>query len=171
MPSHTLCALTRLSPCIARFVFGRRRLDVCTVLDGGQHTTLEHTFRARQLDACAEDVMPPGTQDPLATLTTPYKSKPVGFEPTRGDPIGPAGQRLSRSAKVSSARRSKSAAFESRQSCDCQSLLLLPPSPRHLARSHRLMRTVCISRESNPGQMATMYSTTRPLMPLENLWT
>ena len=63
-----------------------------------QHTTLEHTFRARQLDACAEDVMPPGTQDPLATLTTPYKSKPVGFEPTRGDPIGPAGQRLSRSA-------------------------------------------------------------------------
>ena len=35
MPSHTLCALTRLSPCIARFVFGRRRLDVCTVLDGG----------------------------------------------------------------------------------------------------------------------------------------
>ena len=51
-----------------------------------QHTTPEHTFRARQLDACAEDVMPPGTQDPLATLTTPYKSKPVGFEPTRGDP-------------------------------------------------------------------------------------
>ena len=35
MPSYTLCALTRLSPCIARFVFGRRRLDVCTVLDGG----------------------------------------------------------------------------------------------------------------------------------------
>ena len=51
-----------------------------------QHTTPEHTFRARQLDACAEDVMPPGTQDPLATLTTPYKSTPVGFEPTRGDP-------------------------------------------------------------------------------------
>ena len=56
-----------------------------------QHTTLEHTFRARQLDACAEDVMPPGTQDPLATLTTPYKSTPVGFELTRGDPIGLAG--------------------------------------------------------------------------------
>ena len=92
MPSHTPCALTRLSPCIARFVFGRRRLDVCTVLDGGnKHTTPEHTFRARQLDACAEDVMPPGTQDPLATLTTPYKSTPVGFEPTRGDPISLAG--------------------------------------------------------------------------------
>ena len=69
-----------------------------------QHTTPEHTFRARQLDACAEDVMPPGTQDPLATLTTPYKSTPVGFEPTRGDPIGLAGQRLSRSANVSSAK-------------------------------------------------------------------
>ena len=28
-------------------------------------------------------------------------STPVGFEPTRGDPIGLAGRRLSRSAKVS----------------------------------------------------------------------
>ena len=37
------------------------------------------------------------------------KSTPVGFEPTRGDPIGLAGRRLSRSAKVSSAR---SAALE-----------------------------------------------------------
>ena len=149
MPSHTLCALTRLSPCIARFVFGRRRLDVCTVLDGGQHTTLEHTFRARQLDACAEDVMPPGTQDPLATLTTPYKSTPVGFEPTRGDPIG----FVSRSAKRVFCKICQSAAFQSRQSCDCQSLLLVPPSPRHLTRSHRLMRTMCISRESNPGHI------------------
>ena len=89
-----------------------------------QHTTLEHTFRARQLDACAEDVMPPGTQDPLATLTTPYKSarhatwnsRSVGYphhslqvdtcgiRTTRGDPIGLAGRRLSRSAKVSSAK-------------------------------------------------------------------
>ena len=31
------------------------------------------------------------------------ESTPVGFEPTRGDPIGLAGRRLSRSAKVSSA--------------------------------------------------------------------
>ena len=74
--------------------------------------------------------MPPGTQDPLATLTTPYKSTPVGFEPMRGDLIGLAGQRLSRSAKVSSA-----AAFQSKQSYDCQSLLLVPPSPRHLTRA------------------------------------
>ena len=29
------------------------------------------------------------------------KSTPVGFEPTRGDPIGLAGRRLNRSAKVS----------------------------------------------------------------------
>ena len=29
------------------------------------------------------------------------KSTPVGFEPTRGDPIGLAGRRLGRSAKVS----------------------------------------------------------------------
>ena len=36
---------------------------------------------------------------PLCTRTTP-----LGFEPTRGDPIGLAGRRLSRSAKVSSAK-------------------------------------------------------------------
>ena len=29
------------------------------------------------------------------------KTTPVGFEPARGDPIGLAGQRLNRSAKVS----------------------------------------------------------------------
>ena len=112
-----------------------------------QHTTLEHTFRARQLDACAEDVMPPGTQDPLATLTTPYKSTPVGFEPTRGDPDALAAR------PKCLLQICKSAAFQSRQSCDCQSLLLVPPLPRHLTRSHRLMRTVCISRELNPGHI------------------
>ena len=32
------------------------------------------------------------------------KTTPVGFEPTRGDPIGLAGRRLNRSAKVSCAR-------------------------------------------------------------------
>ena len=128
MPSHTLCAPYKAFTLHRAFRFWAQTPRRLHSIGRRQHTTLEHTFRARQLDACAEDVMPPGTQDPLATLTTPYKSKPVGFEPTRGDPIGPAGQCLSRSAnKVSSARRSKSAAFESRQSCDCQSLLLLPP--------------------------------------------
>ena len=33
------------------------------------------------------------------------QTTPVGFEPTRGDPIGLAGQRLNRSANVSSGRR------------------------------------------------------------------
>ena len=32
------------------------------------------------------------------------KATPVGFEPTRGNPIGLAGRRLSRSAKVSSGK-------------------------------------------------------------------
>ena len=32
---------------------------------------------------------------------TQEKSTPVGYEPTRGDPIGLAGRRLSHSAKVS----------------------------------------------------------------------
>ena len=35
------------------------------------------------------------------TRQTRQKTTPVGFEPTRGDPIGLAGQRLNRSAKVS----------------------------------------------------------------------
>ena len=39
----------------------------------------------------------------LSCTGIPVKSTPVGFEPTRGDPIGLAGRRLSRSAKVSSA--------------------------------------------------------------------
>ena len=37
---------------------------------------------------------------------------PVGFEPTRGDPIGLAGRRLSRSAKVSLSRSQSHCAFE-----------------------------------------------------------
>ena len=35
------------------------------------------------------------------TFRHPSQTTPVGFEPTRGDPIGLAGRRLSRSAKVS----------------------------------------------------------------------
>ena len=42
-----------------------------------------------------------------ATLTSHFKSTPVGFEPTRGDPIGLAGRRLSCSAKVSSAQSAR----------------------------------------------------------------
>lgn len=39
----------------------------------------------------------------LTLLSQILKTTPVGFEPTRGDPIGLAGRRLNRSAKVSSA--------------------------------------------------------------------
>ena len=142
-----------------------------------QHTTLEHTFRARQFDgqdsltralktSCHLELKIRRLPSPLLTSRNLWDSNPRGETPSAQQ-----ANALAARLKVSYARRSKSAAFESRQSCDCQSLLLLPPSPRHLARSHRLMRTMCISRESNPGQMATMYSTTRPLMPLENLWT
>ena len=105
-----------------------------------QHTTLEHTFRARQLDACAEDVMPPGTQDPLATLTTPYKSTPVGFKPTRGDPDALAARPkcLLQNLQVSCCIPVQ-AVMSLSVSASCA------PSPRHLTRSHRLMRTVCAS--------------------------
>ena len=43
----------------------------------------------------------------LGTKTRMNKSTPVGFEPTRGDPIGLAGRRLSHSAKVSLKRRAR----------------------------------------------------------------
>ena len=36
-----------------------------------------------------------------------HKTTPVGFEPTRGDPIGLAGRRLNRSAKVSLVLRAR----------------------------------------------------------------
>ena len=38
---------------------------------------------------------------PLERTRSRTKATPVGFEPTRGDPIGLAGRRLNRSAKVS----------------------------------------------------------------------
>ena len=164
MPSHTLCALTRLSPCIARFVFGRRRLDVCTVLDGGNTQPLstlsgQDSLTRALKTSCHLELKIRWLPSPLLTSRNLWDSNPRGKTPC-----------LSRSANVSSAK-SASQLHSSPGSHVTVSLCFLCPSPRHLARSHRLMRTVCISRESNPGQMATMYSTTRPLMPLENLWT
>ena len=41
-----------------------------------------------------------------------HVSTPVGFEPTRGDPVGLAGRRLSRSAKVSLSSSQSHCAFE-----------------------------------------------------------
>ena len=46
-------------------------------------------------------------------------STPVGFEPTRGDPIGLAGRRLSHSAKVS-----LQVSFDCRRFTDCNSVSL-----------------------------------------------
>ena len=105
MPSHTLCALTRLSPCIARFVFGRRRLDVCTVLDGGNTQPLSTLSRQDSLTralktSCHLELKIRWRPSPLLTSRHLWE----GFEPTRGDPIGLAGRRLNRSAKVSSAK-------------------------------------------------------------------
>ena len=54
----------------------------------------------RTFAAQAKSARPSG-QRGVAALT--QKTTPVGFEPTRGDPIGLAGRRLNRSAKVSSA--------------------------------------------------------------------
>ena len=77
------------------------------------HTSLPSTFKGHQGSPGASSELaraPGGTQDPLRTrevnLTLTKKrrmnkSTPVGFEPTRGDPIGLAGRRLSHSAKVS----------------------------------------------------------------------
>ena len=60
-----------------------------------QHTMIrcERMHSSRVLCWCN------ATADVHCTLWN--KTTPVGFEPTRGDPIGLAGRRLSRSAKVS----------------------------------------------------------------------
>ena len=46
------------------------------------------------------------------------QTTPVGFEPTRGDPIGLAGRRLNRSAKVSCAHAPTTLAKRKRQQVD-----------------------------------------------------
>ena len=58
---------------------------MCVQLGQGFHQQAKHF----------NSTMPPQHQN----------TTPVGFEPTRGDPIGLAGRRLNRSAKVSCARR------------------------------------------------------------------
>ena len=99
MPSHTLCALTRLSPCIARFVFGRRRLDVCTVLDGGNTQPLstlsgqDSLTRALKTSSCHLELKIRWLPSPLLTSRHLWDSNPRGKTPC-----------LSRSANVSSAK-------------------------------------------------------------------
>ena len=78
---------------------------------------------------------PQTAQGPLAWSL--IRSTPVGFEPTRGDPIGLAGRRLNRSAKVSLAVQISSAYCEwrqlSTQLADLQrEQLALPPNANRL---------------------------------------
>ena len=98
MPSHTLCALTRLSPCIARFVFGRRRLDVCTVLDGGNTQPLstlsgQDSLTRALKTSCHLELKIRWLPSPLLTSRHLWDSNPRGKTPC-----------LSRSANVSSAK-------------------------------------------------------------------
>ena len=61
-------------------------------------------------------------------------------------------RRLSRSAKVSSAKSASQLRSSPGSHVTVSLCFLCPPHlPRHLTRSHRLMRTMCISRESNLG--------------------
>ena len=149
MPSHTLCALTRLSPCIAHFVFGRRRLDVCTVLDGGNTQPLstlsgQDSLTRALKTSCHLELKIRWLPSPLLT-----SRDTCGIRTHAGRPH----RRLSRSAKVSSAKSASQLHFSPGSHVTIRSLLLVPPSPRHLTRSHRLMRTMCISRGSNPGHI------------------
>ena len=143
MPSHTLCALTRLSPCIARFVFGRRRLDVCTVLDGGNTQPLstlsgQDSLTRALKTSCHLELKIRWLPSPLLTSRHLWDSNPRGKTPC-----------LSRSANVSSAK-SASQLHSSPGSHVTVSLCFLCPLT---SLSHRLVRTMCISRESNPGHI------------------
>ena len=71
------------------------------------------------------------------------KSTPVGFEPTRGDPIGLAGRRLNRSAKVSYAH------------ADSQRTLRSEPQARDHAALHGLVRRTS---EAKPATYRTPQS-------------
>ena len=169
MPSHTLCALTRLSPCIAGVLIAGPDASTSAQYWTRQRTSLEHTFQARPAlqTSCHLELN-------IRRLgTNPHHSLQVdtcGIRTHAGRP-----HRLSRPTPSPLGQSvfckiCKSAALQSRHSCDCQSLLLVTPSPHHLTLTP-LMRTMCISRESNPGHIDGVYFTTRPLMPLENPWT
>ena len=71
------------------------------------------------------------------------------------DTIGLAARRLSRSANVSYAKSASQLLCSpgSHVTVTANLWFLWPPSPHHLTHSHTLMRTMCISRESNPGHI------------------
>ena len=72
---------------------------------GGQtktpHTMYNQESLLLSIRFCAHSMA--GAQAKTQEYIEDGKTTPVGFEPTRGDPIGLAGRRLNRSAKVSSA--------------------------------------------------------------------
>ena len=82
-----LCALTRLSPCIAHFVFGRRRLDVCTVLDGGNTQPLSTLSGQGSLTralktSCHLELKIRWLPSPLLTSRHLWDSNPRGETPS-----------------------------------------------------------------------------------------
>ena len=71
------------------------KLETPSLSDCDEKTALlkaSHCFQSRCRSSCPLTDMP---------ASIGRKSTPVGFEPTRGDPIGLAGRRLDHSAKVS----------------------------------------------------------------------
>ena len=72
---------------------------------GGQtktpHTMYNQESLLLSIRFCAHSMA--GAQAKTQEFSEDGKTTPVGFEPTRGDPIGLAGRHLNRSAKVSSA--------------------------------------------------------------------
>ena len=93
MPSHTLCALTRLSPCIACFVFGRRRLACLDArrlhsIGRRQHTTLEHTLSGQDSltralkTSCHLELKIRWLPSPLLTSRHLWDSNPRGETPS-----------------------------------------------------------------------------------------
>ena len=147
MPSHTLCALTRLSPCIARFVFGRRRLDVCTVLDGGNTQPLS-TLSGQ--DSLTRALKTSCHLELKIRWLHPHHSLQVdtcGIRTHAGRP-----HRLSRSANVSSAK-SASQLHSSPGSHVTVSLCFLCPltSP-----SHPLSAKSASQLHSSPGSHVTV---------------
>ena len=161
MPSHTLCALTRLSPCIARFVFGRRRLDVCTVLDGGNTQPLstlsgQDSLTRALKTSCHLELKIRWLPSPLLTSRHLWDSNSRGETPSA----------------LSSAKSASQLHCSPGSPVTVSLCFLCPP---HLAISPALTdsREQCASAGSRTRVTLTaaMYSTTRPLTPLENLWT
>ena len=71
---------------------GKRRIAACV------HTEIVHKYAGSDISICTRGLAPLMLGMAMLCIS---ETTPVGFEPTRGDPIGLAGRRLSHSAKVS----------------------------------------------------------------------